>query len=57
MRTGTTVTTFGADTASVTTLFHYPDRPLIGRQSQMWVRLPEGWRIVSAHVSEIPAPG
>ncbi|WP_202919193.1 oxalurate catabolism protein HpxZ [Saccharothrix deserti] len=54
VRTGTTVTTFGADTASVTTLFHYPGRPLVGRQSQTWVRLPEGWRIVSAHVSEIP---
>ena len=23
----------------------------IGRQSQTWIRLPEGWRIVSAHVS------
>jgi hypothetical protein len=22
-----------------------------GRQSQTWVRMPEGWRIVSAHVS------
>jgi len=22
-----------------------------GRQSQAWVRFPEGWRIVSAHVS------
>jgi hypothetical protein len=25
-----------------------------GRQSQVWVRLPEGWRIVSAHVSFLP---
>jgi hypothetical protein len=25
----------------------------IGRQSQTWVRLPEGWRIVAAHVSLI----
>jgi hypothetical protein len=25
-----------------------------GRQSQVWVRLPEGWRIVSAHVSTLP---
>jgi len=23
----------------------------IGRQSQTWVRLPEGWRVVAAHVS------
>ncbi|MFI5909127.1 oxalurate catabolism protein HpxZ [Dactylosporangium sp. NPDC051541] len=48
----THVTTFGSDLATVTTLFDYPqspDRP--GRQSQTWVRFPEGWRIVHAHVS------
>jgi len=26
-----------------------------GRQSQVWVRLPEGWRIVQAHVSLLPS--
>ncbi|MDQ2708656.1 MAG: DUF3225 domain-containing protein [Actinomycetota bacterium] len=25
-----------------------------GRQTQTWVRLAEGWRIVAAHVSEVP---
>jgi hypothetical protein len=25
-----------------------------GRQSQTWVRFPEGWRIVAAHVSILP---
>jgi len=25
----------------------------IGRQSQSWVKFPEGWRVVSAHVSVI----
>jgi hypothetical protein len=48
----TCVTTFGTDLATVTTMFDYPgggDRP--GRQSQTWVRLAEGWRIVHAHVS------
>lgn len=25
-----------------------------GRQTQVWARLPEGWRIVSAHVSLLP---
>ena len=25
----------------------------IGRQMQSWVRLPEGWRVVAAHVSVI----
>ena len=28
----------------------------IGRQTQFWVRLPEGWKIVSAHVSVMPGP-
>ena len=26
-----------------------------GRQSHTWVRMPEGWRIVAAHVSILPA--
>ncbi|HVH24437.1 MAG TPA: AtzH-like domain-containing protein [Pseudonocardia sp.] len=40
-------------TAVVTTLFGYPGRAVDGRQSQLWVRFPEGWRIVAAHVSEL----
>ena len=24
-----------------------------GRQSQTWVRFPEGWRIVAAHISNL----
>ena len=47
----TTVTTYGADVAVVTTLFGYPGSDVLGRQSQTWVRLPQGWRIVTAHVS------
>ena len=35
----------------VTTLFGYPGSDVLGRQSQTWVRLPQGWRIVTAHVS------
>ncbi|MET9002038.1 oxalurate catabolism protein HpxZ [Amycolatopsis sp. NPDC004169] len=50
---GTEITTFGTGTAVVTTLFRYPGRPVVGRQSQTWVRMPAGWRIVSAHVSEV----
>lgn len=51
--TDTRITTFGADTAVVTTLFHYPSTGAAGRQSQTWVRLPDaGWRVVHAHVSE-----
>lgn len=51
----TDVLTVDSRTAVVTTLFDYPDRPIEGRQTQVWVRFPEGWRIVSAHVSEVPA--
>lgn len=50
----TQVTTFGTDFAVVTTFFTYPDATSLGRQSQTWVRFPEGWRITNAHVSEIP---
>jgi Protein of unknown function (DUF3225) len=32
------------------------DAPTIGRQSQTWVRVAEGWRIARAHVSVIDAP-
>lgn len=46
------VTTFGPDLAVVTTRFGYPGAAATGRQTQTWVRLPVGWRIVTAHVSE-----
>jgi ketosteroid isomerase-like protein len=51
----TTILSYGRDVAVVTTLFGYPGSDVLGRQSQTWVRLPVGWRIVTAHVSE-PAP-
>jgi hypothetical protein len=41
--------------AVVSTLFGYPDGAVEGRQTQTWARLAEGWRIVAAHVSELPA--
>lgn len=53
----TTISGYGWNTAVVTTLFGYPGGPVLGRQSQTWVRLPEGWRIVHAHVSEPAGPG
>ena len=43
-------------TAVVSTLFDYPGAPTEGRQTQTWARLAAGWRIIAAHVSEIPAP-
>jgi hypothetical protein len=53
----TTVVAFGPDAACVSTEFRYPDRPALGRQSQTWVRFPNGWRIVAAHVSIMPPSG
>jgi hypothetical protein len=50
------IVTFGRDYGSVTLEFERQTetRTVRGRQSQVWVRLPEGWRIVAAHVSVLP---
>ena len=51
----TRITSYGDAMATVNTLFRRDSMPgKIGRQSQTWVRFPEGWRVVSAHVSIIP---
>lgn len=47
---------FGPDMAVAQVEFVRSDTPLRGFQSQTWVRLPDGWRIVAAHVSMIPFP-
>jgi hypothetical protein len=48
------ITTFGRDFAVANTEFYRDTAPgKVGRQSQTWVRMPEGWRIVAAHVSLI----
>jgi hypothetical protein len=47
----TVITTFGRDFATANTEFHRAQSDRIGRQSQTWVRTPEGWRVVAAHVS------
>jgi hypothetical protein len=53
----TAITTFGRDCAVASTLFRRASAPgKIGRQMQTWVRFPEGWRIVAAHVSMIDEP-
>ncbi|WP_321800711.1 oxalurate catabolism protein HpxZ [Caballeronia sp. J97] len=49
--TARVVTTYG-DAFAVTNIeFRREGEPRIGRQSQTWVKMPEGWRVVSAHVS------
>jgi hypothetical protein len=47
----TVITTYGADFGTANTEFIRADGDKIGRQSHTWVRMPEGWRIVAAHVS------
>jgi hypothetical protein len=50
----TVISTYGRDFAVASTLFHRPSAPgKIGRQMQTWVRFPEGWRVVAAHVGTI----
>jgi hypothetical protein len=51
----TVITTYGTDVGTAMTEFHRAGNPAIGRQSQTWVRLPEGWRVVAAHVSLLAA--
>jgi Protein of unknown function (DUF3225) len=51
------ITTFGRDFAVASTHFRRDSMPgKIGRQMQTWVRFPEGWQVVAAHVSLIDAP-
>ena len=53
----TVITTYGRDFAVASTLFHRASmRGKVGRQMQTWVRGPEGWRVVAAHVSVINEP-
>ena len=53
----TVITAYGRDTAVASTLFYRESAPgRVGRQMQTWVRFPEGWRIVAAHVSIIDEP-
>jgi hypothetical protein len=53
----TVITTYGSDFATASTEFRRDGNPKIGRQSQTWVRFPEGWRVVAAHVSWMDPPG
>ena len=53
----TAISTYGRDHAVASTLYHRSAQPgKIGRQMQTWVRFPEGWRVVAAHVSVIDEP-
>jgi len=47
------IATFGHDFGEISLEFSRPTGTgtVRGRQSQTWVRFPEGWRIVAAHIS------
>lgn len=51
----TVITTYGSDFATANTEFTKLASGRRGRQSQTWMRTPDGWRVVSAHVSYLPA--
>jgi hypothetical protein len=50
------IVAFGPDHAQISIEFArtIDGRQMLGRQTQFWVRFPEGWRIASAHVSLLP---
>ena len=47
----TVITTYGRDFATANTEFQRDGATKTGRQSQTWLRTPDGWRVVAAHVS------
>jgi len=49
----TVITTYGQDMATANVEFQRAGSARSGRQSQTWLRTPEGWRVVSAHVSPL----
>jgi hypothetical protein len=53
----TVISSYGRDHAVASTLYHRASAPgKVGRQMQTWVRFPDGWRVVAAHVSMIDEP-
>jgi ketosteroid isomerase-like protein len=52
----TRIVSYGRDLATANTEFQRDGSKLTGRQSHVWVRTPEGWRIAAAHVSLMPPP-
>jgi len=47
----TVITTFGRDFATASCEFRRLASGRRGRQMQTWMRTPDGWRVVAAHVS------
>lgn len=53
----TVITTYGRDFATANIEFRRKGSDRTGRQSQTWMRTPEGWRVVTAHVSLLAPAG
>ena len=51
----TVIVSYGRDFATANTEFQRVGSTLTGRQSHVWVRTDDGWRIAAAHVSLMPA--
>lgn len=47
----TEITTYGDSFATANVEFQRDNSPRPGRQSQTWMKTPQGWRVVAAHVS------
>ena len=45
------ITAIGTDVGTVDLEFRRHGGTRIGRQSQTWIRTPDGWKIIAAHVS------
>lgn len=53
----TVLTTYGREFAIASTLFNRTTSlGKVGRQMQSWVKFPDGWKVVAAHVSMIDEP-
>ena len=51
----TVIVTYGRDFATANTEFQREGSAVTGRQSHVWVRTEQGWRIAAAHVSLMPS--
>jgi hypothetical protein len=52
----TVITTYGRDLGTANAEFQRIGATATGRQSQVWLRTEDGWRIVAAHVSLLQEP-
>jgi hypothetical protein len=48
------ITTYGTDFATASCEYKRVESGIVGRQMQTWMRTPDGWRVVAAHVSFLP---